>query len=476
MEKIKVSLNRDCPCRSGEKYKNCCMGTISEEQEEYFGFLQYFDKIKDKLIAWFWVELEEHEREYYTKEFGAESVEEIRKQENPAEFFEWLFYQAKDMETKENILKVIIERYPYIFNPDELLILRERTKNSQAGVFEIVSSDENTWKIMLKELNTGGVYEVMDRLGSLDSATGDILLTRIEKVFSKYYLCGFGMRIPRRSSEKLLSFIKGRYENKKKELPKLEYKDFMNSNLKEIMAFKPEPVKFIANDGEELKICEGKFTFNKKEAIKLLDYFDKSQDFLILEVNRTLTGYSANIVLKRIKSKVEIEKEGQMISSFVISPSGEKIEYSGSIDIKGSRIKIFSQSEKTYRSLIDVVNKELNKKLVVVKETIESPEEVIDDKEVERKGEVGKKRKTRYENEVGEQFLMGYYKEWCDEKIPALNNLAPREAVKTQEGKKLLKDLLMDFKNIEERQRKSGKIGADFSAEKFVRDELKFYE
>ena len=101
MNKIKVSLNRECPCNSGEKYKKCCMGKLSEDQEEYFGYLQYFDKIKNKLIGWFFIELDEDEKDYYAQKFGVKNAEVIAKKENPAEFFEWLFYQAKDKKTNE---------------------------------------------------------------------------------------------------------------------------------------------------------------------------------------------------------------------------------------------------------------------------------------------------------------------------------------------------------------------------------------
>lgn len=470
MEKIRVSLNRECPCNSGEKYKKCCMGKLSKDQQEYFGYLQYFDKIKNKLIGWFWIELDDDEKDYYAKEFGVKNAEVIAKKENPAEFFEWLFYQAKDKKTNENILKVIIEGYAYLLEPDELLVLRERIKNSQAGVFEILSSDEKSWKIVLKELITGNSYEVMDRLGSLDSAIGDILLTRIEKIFSKYYLCGFGLKVPRRSSSGLLSFIKDKYEKKKKAIPSLKYEEFMNSNLKEIMTFKSQPVKFIANDGEELKICEGKFTIDNEDVNLLMNYFHKSKDFKIIEAN--YKKRTANIILKKESTKIDKEEDAQMLTSFAVSPDGERIGYSGSIDIKGNKIKLFSQSEESYRSLIQKINKIINKRLILISEKIESAEECL--KNADESDKLENNENIDLDNKLAEKFLTDYYKKWCDDIIPALDNKTPREAIKTEDGKKLLKELLIDLKNMDEHKRKSGEI--DFSTEKLIRDELKFYD
>ena len=467
---IKLSLNRECPCKSGKKYKKCCMGKLSEDQEEYFGFLQYFDKIKDKLMDWFWLELEDNERDYYARAFGFEDSEIIKEQENPAEFFEWLFYQAKEKETDDNILKVIIEKYPYFFDPDELLVLRERVNNNRAGAFEILESDEKSWRIVLKELNTGETYEVMDRLGSLDSATGDILLTRIEKIFLKYYLCGFGLRFPRKLSEELLLFMKEKYESKKKESPSLEYKEFMNSNLREVMAFKPEPIKFIANDGEELKYCEGKIRINKEDSDLLMNYFFKNKDFEIIKAD--YKSRTANIIFKRGSKKIDKEEDEQMITSFAVSPDGERIEYSGSIEINGDNIKVSSQSEKSYKTILDRISRVINKKLILVSEKIESVEESLKKSDKDDKFEDDKDIDPN--NILAKKFLTDYYKKWCDEKIPALSNRTPREAIKTEDGKKLLEGLLIDLRNMDEHKRKSGEI--DFSTEEIIRKELGFYE
>ena len=84
------------------------------------------------------------------------------------------------------------------------------------------------------------------------------------------------------------------------------------------------------------------------------------------------------------------------------------------------------------------------------------------------------KIKNKDELEMGEIFLKSYYKKWCDEKIPALNNKTPRESIKTDDGKKLLRELLLDIKNMDEHNRKSWE--SNFSAEKLIRNELKFYD
>ena len=159
-----------------------------------------------------------------------------------------------------------------------------------------------------------------------------------------------------------------------------------------------------------------------------------------------------------------------MLTSFAISSDGERIEYSGSIDIKGDKIKVFAQSEKSYRSLINKINKIISVKLNLISKKIESAEESLKNTNNHK---LEDNDKIDPDNKLAEKFLTEYYKKWCDNIIPALGNKTPKEAIKTEEGKKLLKELLLDLKNMDEHKRKSGEI--NFSAEKIIRDELNFF-
>ncbi len=58
-------------------------------------------------------------------------------------------------------------------------------------------------------------------------------------------------------------------------------------------------------------------------------------------------------------------------------------------------------------------------------------------------------------------------------KIPILGNKTPREAIKTEEGKKLVNELLIDLENNELHKKRGGE---DYiPVEKIIRKELNFY-
>ena len=75
---------------------------------------------------------------------------------------------------------------------------------------------------------------------------------------------------------------------------------------------------------------------------------------------------------------------------------------------------------------------------------------------------------------IGRETASRPFENWLDEKIAAIGNITPREAVKTPEGKRRLIDLLKDFENQNERALRRGIKSADavfFPVEK-VRKEL----
>jgi hypothetical protein len=75
---------------------------------------------------------------------------------------------------------------------------------------------------------------------------------------------------------------------------------------------------------------------------------------------------------------------------------------------------------------------------------------------------------------TGRETVARQFDNWIDEKISAIGNITPREAVKTPEGKRRLIDLLKEFENQNERALRRGLKGQDavfFPVEK-IRQEL----
>lgn len=67
----------------------------------------------------------------------------------------------------------------------------------------------------------------------------------------------------------------------------------------------------------------------------------------------------------------------------------------------------------------------------------------------------------RVEREVTQRFLDTHYRNWLDEKIPALGAKTPREAVRDFEGREQLVALLKELENREARRAKDTGVGYD---------------
>ena len=67
----------------------------------------------------------------------------------------------------------------------------------------------------------------------------------------------------------------------------------------------------------------------------------------------------------------------------------------------------------------------------------------------------------RVEREVAQRFLDTHYRNWLDEKIPALGGKTPREAVRDFEGREQLVALLKELENREARRAKDTGVGYD---------------
>jgi hypothetical protein len=71
--------------------------------------------------------------------------------------------------------------------------------------------------------------------------------------------------------------------------------------------------------------------------------------------------------------------------------------------------------------------------------------------------EPGSEIPLKIKQEVYTQFIQKHCEKWLNEKIPALNGNTPIKTVKTEEGKKRVAELLKQFENIEEDNKKEGR-------------------
>ena len=248
----------------------------------------------------------------------------------------------------------------------------------------------------------------------------------------------------------------------------------MNSCSRLLNEFEPEAPKFFTSLGEEVKMCEAVYSVNTAFIEKILDWFDEQGDFIITdEKYKSRVFQSANIAYttnKNNEGKLTSGK-GNILFCDYIDEYGNKFRSEASIDIKDKKIKIFTNSEAILNKLGSRLMDNLGGHIKLEKTDIKSMEESLESRDEIEKPE---KKEDSSLLKLEKNIMEKYYKDWCYQKIPALKNKTPKQAIKTKEGREILKNLLKDFENHEQhRKREEGKY---IPVEKIIRDELGFYE
>lgn len=470
-----LSKNAPCPCSSGKKYKLCCMGNMPPEHENYYGLLHKEQIIKDKLLQCAHQSFETEDLDEYSLEFNNKHFEELISDEDVVNFFDWFFLEAIHKEENKRIIEVIKNNFSELFHFDELAIIDEWIKNTQAGIFEVEKISKENWKLMLKEVFTQKSYEITDKKASEFFIKNDVLFARVQKIFSNFYMSGAGINYPRFFAfDDLKEFIMQEYSIEKQKNPNLSYERFMNLNSRILNGFKPKEPNFITADGDEIKFCEAVYSVDLSHIEEILDWFDLHKDFIITDEEYSRKKFkSANIAFigKNKENVGESSERELVIFCDYIGEFGNKIRSDASVDIEDNELKIFTQSEKVFGKLKKILEKNIGKFIELKKESIKAAEEALAEDDEEDDDE----DKEDTSLLAIEKEIMGqYYRAWCYQKIPALGNKTPKEAIKTKEGREIVNKLLADFENHE--QHKKREEGKYIPVEEIIRKELNFYE
>jgi len=139
---MRLSRNSQCPCNSGFKYKKCCEGKLSNKLESYYALLQREGIIRAKLRGMAESYYNKEELDGYCREFNNKTFEEFSADEELF-FLEWFFNEAIDKKENKKVTAVLKE--VFVFDLEEHKIIDEWLNNSQAGIFEVQSVNEQEY-------------------------------------------------------------------------------------------------------------------------------------------------------------------------------------------------------------------------------------------------------------------------------------------------------------------------------------------
>lgn len=436
---MKTGRNDPCPCGSGKKYKKCCLSTdyVEPGREEPIRarlvqeLLRYFKKYyADKLeeaLFFFWNDFDP-EKHLDEATLGLADIN----------FWEWIIH---DFIIDEENDKTLIDLYMANnrrLSSDEHRILT-MMKNSVISLYEVQEVFPEKG-MLLKDLLLGDEYDVREKAATRSLRKWDIFATRLMHVDGTYIMSGSAYPYPIKQKERILNDIHGVFADYKKDFPSETLDDFLKRNSNGFNFYwydliqNPSPMKFATTSGEPFLFSKAIFEIKDKEAVinglKQIEgfeqdkngfgWFDKSDK----DGSATVLGnivIEGNTLILECNSKKRLEKGGKLILKGASSALVHKID-----SFQDPMQALKSHKEKPEKKTENEIPMEIQQRLYT-------------------------------------QFMQKHSEKWLKEKIPALDGKTPLQAIKTEEGRKKVIDLLKSFENNEEHHKREGRPFYDLS-------------
>lgn len=436
---MKTGRNDPCLCGSGKKYKRCCLITERTETDreesirarlvqELLGFFKknFSDSLNDAhSIFWGEFELEKY------LEMEIVHLADIN-------FWEWIVYDfVIDEEHDKTLIDLYMENTRRL-SPDEHRILT-MMKNSVISLCEVQEVFPEKG-FLLKDLILGGEYDVSEKAATKSLRKWDIFAARLLYVDGIYIMSGSVYPYPLKQKDRILDDCREVFADYKKDYPADTLNDFLKRNS-DVFNFywydliqNPLPMKFATTSGEPFLFSKAIYEINDKEAVinglKQIEGFEQDKN-----------GFGW------------FDKRNKDGSATVL----------GNIEIKGDTLTLECNSKKRLERGKKFILKAALDALVHKIDSFQNPMQALKSYESMPERKTENEIPMEIQQQLYTQFMQKHSEKWLKEKIPALDGKTPLQAVKTDEGRKKVAELLKFFENSEEHNKREGRPFYDLS-------------
>lgn len=444
--KSRPGRNEPCWCGSGLKYKKCHMdaddAAVHDRRASTQGssrqdkLQREFDPLRSRLQSFATETIAGAELSEATREFFGARTEPSP--ELLGTFMEWVIFDRVSKRSERTVAQQFLKRHGTELSDRERAAV-EGWSRSYVALYEI--TDVHAGKgLDATELATGRDLFIHDLNLSTDVVRWDGILTRVAPAERGDELISTALKVERALIKPLLGWIER--DKRSKRVPWPEY---FKSNLPRIVAEfesmgrrRVAGLKITNQDSEELVIAKATYE--------------------VADGGKVLTSLKANPAL------VEDVKD-QSFSWLKGSTGDEGRTVLGKVLIKGRTLTLECNSRERLKRGKSLFSSIGGRSLRHVRDQFESAEE-LKRKVREQRGPVissGPGIPPEVERELVGKYLEQHYADWPDRSLPALGGQTPRNAIKTEAGKRAVVELLRDFENGEERNRREGRAAYDIN-------------
>lgn len=356
---------------------------------------------------------------------------------NKDAFMDWLVYDYTSKQVPEGLVMACVKNHSSIFEEEERSLLKDWAK-SHLTLIEVVDIVPEKG-FHAKDLFLEETFFVQDENLSREGTEFDCSMIRCLPFGDSWILSGHGLKVDRRHVPALIAWAKSRKKKKQ------TWQEFLKANghvlrLKMIEAY----VAFMKNmkltnfEGEPLIFCEAKY-----------EVLDKAAVVSVLEAHPALE---------------RDDWDDQIRFSWLDAPgsAGSGRRGFGTIRIKGRDMVLECNSEGRLERGRKLLEQVLGGKIAHLRDKFESAEEAMRKHKLAPPSKEMPEIPEEVQREIVQSYLEQHYSTWPDIPLPALKGSTPRQAAASKQLRPLLEELLKDFINRSDREKKMGQHDYDF--------------
>jgi len=437
----KPGRNDPCWCGSGRKYKKCHL-QADEEAERGGGKAaesvheRVYEQLMEGLTKWTSrSDFEEATRLY----FGVQPTEVEPRDDRMTGFFEWCFHDFRPPSSGRTLVEEYLRRRAGSLSAAERKLLEE-WREARFGIWEVQNVKRGEG-VELKDWFEGDRFFVHDVSSSRSMLQWDCVLSRVYHSEGRWYFAGNSSSVPRDLMDRLAEQV----ERESRESGQ-SAAAFVRANshrwhrvIQELHRHQLDDLRLVNAEGDEFELSTAEYRVEDDGAVA--EALSRAKPFESME-----------------------DDAGVRRFGWLEQAKGPRRSY-GSVEIREGMLRLECNSRKRLAIGRQLIEKHAGQWLRHEGDSFKSQAE-LKQKAFEHEPEDGEDADSKLPPDIAAELSLKlkteHYERWVNEPIPALDGKTPREAARSETGRRALEDLLRLMENQEAHARERGDPAFDF--------------
>ena len=360
-------------------------------------------------------------------------------------FMDWVIHDYPCVGSGELIVTIFAREKSSTLNERQRRILMEWQK-TLFGVYEVIGVSKGEG-IRLRDIITEEECFVEDVSVSNAAALWDIIVTRVIGVDGIFHISGAATILPQTRKRDLKDFLETGFMAYEEVHGGASFREFLRAESHRVIQYASQERTPIVTttEGDEFYIARALYGLKNREATKRT--LDKMGGLRLAGKND-----DGACVYNWLEAERSTDRRGKRHER----RGFEEHRVLGVVTLTHDSLELECFSKERLSRLQEVLERKLKSRLTFSADLgvdVETALKQLKDRPKEEKQTLSKDEEKR----MMKEYLNHYYLEkWINTKIPTLCNKTPMQAMKTEEGKASLIQLLNEMQNLEERKRKAG--------------------